>query len=56
MSIYPILKVIHLLTAVLMAWPFYALVTGVWMVLARGQGLRPLLASPILAAKFLLLC
>lgn len=90
-----VLKVIHILNAILMAWPFYALVavnqrallgpplgdradtymeniiknrtipcfvfqataliTGVALVMARGENLGALLTNPMLAGKFLLL-
>lgn len=90
-----LLTVAHVVNAILMAWPYYALVavnqrarlgpplgdradtylenviknrtipcfvfqatalvTGVWLVLARGTGLRVLITSPALAAKLALL-
>ncbi|MBI2319134.1 MAG: hypothetical protein HYU75_19585 [Betaproteobacteria bacterium] len=90
-----VLKVIHILNAILMAWPFYALVavnqrallgpplgdradtymeniiknrtvpcfvfqataliTGVALVIARGEDLGALVTNPMLAGKFLLL-
>ncbi|MFQ6616703.1 MAG: hypothetical protein ACE5HZ_08090 [Fidelibacterota bacterium] len=90
-----VLRVVHIINAILMAWPFYALVsvnqrarlgpplgdradtfieniiknrtipcfvfqgtalaTGLALVLLRGEGLQPLLASAALLAKFVML-
>lgn len=89
------LKVVHIINAILLAWPFYALVavnqrarlgpplgdradtcmentiknrtvpcfvfqatalvTGVALLLLRGEGLEALITNPVLALKFLLL-
>jgi len=91
----PIVRVVHIITAVLMAWPFYALVavnqrvrlgpplgdradtymeniiknrtmpcfvfqataliSGLTLILLRGQGLGALLVNPALGIKFVLL-
>lgn len=95
LSVIAVLKVVHVLNALLMAWPYYALVavnqrarlgpplgdradtylenvirnrtipcfvfqatalvTGLALILTRGQGLAPLVRNGALAAKFLLL-